>query len=106
MGTNKIKIDSTAKQFVRRIKKSMHPIHIILFGSRASGDAWEYSDYDFIIVSNSFEKIHWLKRISSLLMYWDSDKPIDILPYTAKEFVLKKQTSSVVREAIQKGVFL
>ncbi|MBI3050849.1 nucleotidyltransferase domain-containing protein [Candidatus Woesearchaeota archaeon] len=75
-----------------------------MFGSRASGEAWEYSDYDFIIVSDAFRQVHWLERISKVVRHWTSDRPIDVLPYTQSEFEEKKKNSSVVQEAVRKGI--
>lgn len=104
MYRKKIKLDSKALKFVNKIKLKFKPAKVILFGSRARGDAWNYSDYDFIVVSDMFEKVHWLKRISALVGCWDLDRDIDVLPYTFKEFEEKKVSSSMVREAARKGI--
>ncbi len=104
MDRKKAIIDSTAIKFAKKIKLKFKPLKIILFGSRACGEAWNYSDYDFIIISDSFEKVHWLDRISSIVKYWESDRPIDVLPYTTKEFEYKKINSSVVKEAVNEGI--
>lgn len=100
----KIKVDTTLKRFARIIKAEFKPAKIILFGSRSAGKEWQYSDYDFIIVSNTFENIHWLKRISSVVKHLISDRPIDVLPYTVKEFEQKKKLSSIVQDAVRTGV--
>ena len=97
-------VDSTVKEFAKKLRVKFKPVKIILFGSRASGEAWHYSDYDFIIVSDIFKKFHWLERISKVVKCWDSDRAIDVLPYTPNEFESKSRTSSVVREAVKKGV--
>lgn len=91
------------KTFVRRLQAEFRPEKIILFGSRAKGDDWLRSDYDFVIVSSSFEGMHWLDRISRVVKLWDSVSDIDALPYTPKEFAEKRKTSSVVRSAIRHG---
>jgi len=104
MGQNKTQIDKVAQQFVRKIRKQFSPSKIILFGSRARRDFFEYSDYDFIIVAPAFEGMHWLDRISKIMEHWNSDKPIDVLPYTQKEFELKKKWSSTVKAAVNEGV--
>lgn len=90
MGGKKDRIDSTARKFAAKVKKRFMPARVILFGSRASGTAWAYSDYDFIIVSDAFERMHWLDRISKVVKQWESDRGIDVLPYTAKEFERKQ----------------
>lgn len=106
MDKKKTKIDSTVKNFVEKIKKNFDLKRIFLFGSRAKGKAWLYSDYDFIIVSDDFKKIHWLDRISKIVKFWDSDKTIDVLPYTVKEFEEKKKTSTIVKKAVEEGITL
>ncbi|MBI2133798.1 nucleotidyltransferase domain-containing protein [Candidatus Woesearchaeota archaeon] len=60
MGGKKTEIDKNTRDFIMKIRKQFNPDKIILFGSRAEGNAWVYSDYDFIIVSDKFEKVHGL----------------------------------------------
>lgn len=52
-GTGKIALEFAAR--VRSRMKS-HPKKIILFGSRARGDSYEGSDYDFLIVLDERNK--------------------------------------------------
>ncbi|MBS3110340.1 nucleotidyltransferase domain-containing protein [Candidatus Woesearchaeota archaeon] len=104
MGRNEIKIDASARAFIKKVKNEFRPSKIIFFGSRANGEFREYSDYDFIIVSDSFLDVHWLDRISKILRHWDSDRNIDVLPYTTDEFAHKKSNSSIVKEAVRKGI--
>ena len=94
------------KSFVEKVKRAVRPDVVILFGSRASGETWQQSDYDFIIVSPVFEGMHWLERISLLIKLWNLPKDIDILPYTPAEFEAKKKTSSFIRSALKKSVRL
>lgn len=91
------------KAFVRKLRAELHPEKIILFGSRAKGEVWKRSDYDFVIVSSAFEGVHWLDRISRVVQLWDSLSAIDALPYTPKEFEEKRRNSSVVRNAVRQG---
>lgn len=104
MGKKVTRVKNEAGSFIKTVKAKFKPSKIILFGSRARGTAWNYSDYDFIIISESFEHMHWLDRISAIVRHWDSDKPIDVLPYTAKEFKRKEKESSLIREAVRTGV--
>ena len=91
------------RAFVRKLRAELHPEKIILFGSRAMGEAWKRSDYDFVIVSSDFEGMHWLERISRVVRLWDNLSAIDALPYTPKEFAVKRKESSVVRNAVRHG---
>lgn len=104
MGKKTTTIDTTTKTFGKKIKAQFKPAKILLFGSRATGTSWTYSDYDFIIISPAFKNTHWLDRISLTVKHWKSDRPIDILCYTPAEFEHKKKTSSIVKEAIKKGI--
>jgi len=104
MGKGKITIDRTAKAFAAKIKKAHNPARVILFGSRAKGTELKHSDYDFIIVSDTFQDVHWLDRISQVLKHWKSEINIDVLPYTNKEFDQKRKGITIVAEAMKEGV--
>ena len=45
-------------EITRRIVEGFHPQRIVLFGSRARGDARADSDYDVLIVAPSDQDIH------------------------------------------------
>jgi len=49
-GKEFIENDPTLREIVRRIVEGWHPDRIILFGSRARGEADEHSDYDLLVV--------------------------------------------------------
>ncbi|MFT4310766.1 MAG: nucleotidyltransferase domain-containing protein [Candidatus Woesearchaeota archaeon] len=87
------------KDFSQRIHKDFPDARIILFGSRARGDALVYSDYDVMIISEAFKEIGWIKRIETLVHYWVFDD--DILPYTPSECIEKQKTSSTIRGALK-----
>jgi uncharacterized protein len=89
--------------FLRKVNEKFHPEKIILFGSRATGEAWTYSDYDFMIISSAFENVPWLRRIDGVVELWESELAIDALPYTPEEFARKQQESSLVRRAVRQG---
>jgi hypothetical protein len=55
---NKKIISKEIEGFLNKLKLEFNPEKIILFGSRAKGDDWKRSDYDFIIVSSKFEGMH------------------------------------------------
>jgi hypothetical protein len=92
--------------FIKKLNQHFAPTKIILFGSRARGERWENSDYDFIIVSSAFEGVHWLKRIEAIVELWDLLCDIDILPYTPEEFKKKRRQIGTVREAVKEGIIL
>ncbi|HLC97929.1 MAG TPA: nucleotidyltransferase domain-containing protein [Candidatus Nanoarchaeia archaeon] len=92
------------KPFLKAVRKEFAPEKIILFGSKARGDDWKQSDYDFIIVSKKFAGMHWLRRIAKIVRFWKLLTDIDVLPYTPAEFQRKKKESSIVRAAIKTGI--
>lgn len=93
-------------QFLNRVEREFKPEHVILFGSRAGEDYLEQSDYDIIVVSEMFEGIHFLNRMTMLYELWDYDFDLDILAYTPEEFEEKKKEIGIVSEAVKEGIEL
>lgn len=61
------------------------PERIILFGSRARGEADEYSDYDLIVIKRTDRPF--LERLQEMVPYLvEFDRPAEILVYTPEEF--------------------
>jgi len=50
--TAAISRDATLRSIVDRIVGAVHPQRILLFGSRATGDATEASDYDLCVIAD------------------------------------------------------
>ena len=44
------------------LERAFEPQQVLIFGSRARGDALEHSDLDLILVSRDFEGVPWLDR--------------------------------------------
>ncbi|MEK6873667.1 MAG: nucleotidyltransferase domain-containing protein [Nanoarchaeota archaeon] len=94
------------KKFINAMVREFGPCEIILFGSKANGMDWKKSDFDIIIVSDKFQGVKWLQRISKIVQHWKMDKDLDVLPYTREEFEYKKKNYSFIREALVKSVLL
>ncbi len=61
------------------------PERIILFGSRARGDADEYSDYDLIVIKRTEQPF--LERLRDMVPYLVAfERTAEILVYTPEEF--------------------
>jgi predicted nucleotidyltransferase len=61
------------------------PERIILFGSRARGEADRYSDYDVIVIKRTDRPF--LERLREMVPYLVKfDRPAEILVYTPEEF--------------------
>ena len=93
-----------SKRFAEKLKKEINPEKILLFGSRARGDNFKTSDFDFIIVSEKFNGVHFLDRMSGIYKYWDNDYLIEPLCYTSKEFEMKKKQIGIVKKAVEEGI--
>ncbi len=79
---------------------------ILLFGSVAKGTAKEDSDLDIIIVADLFESMSFLERMPYLLKRYPFKWHIDYLCYSPSEFKRISTISSIVRDALDNGIFL
>ena len=95
-----------ANKFASRIKKAYSPKRIILFGSRARGDNFKTSDFDFIVVSDKFRGTVFLERLSEMYDFWDEAVDIEALCYTPEEFAKKLRQYGIVRTAVREGIEL
>ena len=77
-------VDPPLEQLVHLLQ-SYNPERIILFGSRARGEADEYSDYDLIVIKCTQRSF--LERLQEMVPYLVAfDHPAEILVYTPEEF--------------------
>ena len=97
--------------WIRRFKKEILPVlvseikpeMVIIFGSRISGQATEDSDIDIVVISDFFENIPFIKRMSKVLKIVRFKKHVDYLCYTTAEFKKLKNHSSLLIEALENG---
>jgi len=69
---------------VRRIVETAQPERIILFGSRARGDARPDSDFDVLVIKQSDEPRY--RRDAPLYVALAGlDAPVDVMVYTPEE---------------------
>lgn len=92
-----------ARRFAKNIKKMYKPEKIILFGSRARGDNFKTSDFDFIIVSKKFAGVPFMQRMPKLYDYWDESVDLEAICYTPDEFSRKAKEHGIVRKAVKEG---
>ncbi len=102
--------DSLLKDVVSATVGAVDPERIILFGSRARGDARPDSDLDLLVVerepfSESRSRQQELKRVRRAL--WQFRVPIDVLIYSSDE-VEEWRTSPhhVIGRSLREGVTL
>ena len=68
-----------------RLLQGYEPERIILFGSRARGEADAHSDYDVVVIKRTDRPF--LDRLQDMVPYlMDFDRPAEILVYTPEEF--------------------
>jgi uncharacterized protein len=94
------------KKFLGKVKKDFDVKKAILFGSRAGDDYLEESDFDIIVVSDGFEKVEFLDRMTLLQDYWIHNLSADVFGYTSKEFDKLAQMITIVMEANEKGIVI
>jgi uncharacterized protein len=90
-------------EIIRRIVETVRPDKIVMFGSRARGEATETSDLDLLVVADSDKPM--LERSGQIYCALrDISLPTDILVYTQSEiddWSLVRQ--HVVTTAIREG---
>ena len=71
-------------EMVRRIRQAVQPEKIVLFGSRARGDAHPQSDFDFLIIQHSDQPRY---RRSGPVYSALADIPaeVEVIVYTPQE---------------------
>ncbi len=94
--------------FKRIIGRTLHLEKVVLFGSRASGKPRKGSDFDLIMVSQSFKGLKWFERSPKLLLEWHKrfDYPVDLLCYTPEEFEKRLEGTNIVSEALKHGIVI
>lgn len=97
--------DTIIQQFVTVVRRRVSPCKIILFGSRAKGNAQRDSDYDFLLVSPVFRQWQWEERGARVYALKRSiPAAMDILCFTPEEFEKKKKEIGIVQEAWREGL--
>lgn len=68
-----------------RILRRYEPECILLFGSRARGDADQYSDYDVLVIKETTRSF--VDRLGDMVPFLvEFDRPAEIVVYTPEEF--------------------
>jgi len=93
-------------EIVRRIVETIHPVQIILFGSRARGEARPGSDLDLLVVADSSQPRH--RRAAPLYgTLSDILMPMDIVVYSPEEVQEWSQVrQAFITTAIREGKIL
>jgi predicted nucleotidyltransferase len=95
-----------AVRYLPRLRRRYRPELVLVFGSRARGDALADSDLDLLVVSDAFRGVPFLERLTELLGTLDPPFGIDALCYTPEEFAEKRQELGIVSQAVEEGLAL
>jgi predicted nucleotidyltransferase len=76
--------DQVLEQVVKRITATIQPDRIVLFGSRARGDARSGSDYDLLVIRQSSEP-RYRRAVPLYVALADLPVEVDVLVYTPQE---------------------
>jgi predicted nucleotidyltransferase len=89
-----------------RLVERFRPSKVLVFGSRARGDALKDSDLDLLIVAEAFRDIRWLDRPVQVTVDCDIRFGVELLCYTPDEYERKRHELGIVRTATGEGVEL
>lgn len=95
-----------AARHLPKLRRRYRPRVVLVFGSRARGEALAESDLDLLVVSEHFRGIPFLERASTLLADLDLRFPVDVLCYTPEEFARKRRELGIVSLAVEEGIAL
>jgi predicted nucleotidyltransferase len=84
MGLSQPETTEVTARITQRIVESFHPLRVILFGSRARGEADGDSDYDLLIIAPS-DKPRWQRTVPVYRALAGMGVPKDIVWWTPEE---------------------
>jgi len=97
------------KRFAERLRTEKGATEVLLFGSRATGQALPDSDYDLIVVSPWFEGVAHPTRAWGLRDMWYASggrAPMDLFCLTPDEFESARQQITLVAAVLPHSVSL
>ena len=102
--------DARLERMVRTIVEEVDPEQIILFGSRARGDATSESDFDFVVVEAGPFDDGWSRHAEEVRLYRalaEYGIPKDILVYSRDEVDhWRDSLNHVLARALREGKVL
>ncbi len=100
------KVARFRREVLPRLVEKFRPSRVLVFGSRARGDALKHSDLDVLIVAEGFAGIRWLDRAFRVYQDCDIRVGVELLCYTPEEYARKVEELGIVRTATVEGVDL
>ncbi len=99
--------DPALERLVRRIVERADPVAIHLFGSRATGEADEESDYDLLVVLDDDFPVGRATPSFARSLVAGSDVPVDIVVVRAGTFARRsREVGTLSYEARHHGVLV
>ena len=92
-------LETELRRYLPLLRDQYQPERVILFGSLATGETWEWSDIDLVIVKETTQRF--LDRIKEVLRLLQPRVGVDILVYTPQEFEHLSRERAFVRTEIQ-----
>jgi predicted nucleotidyltransferase len=100
------KVARFRREVLPRLVARFSPSKVLVFGSRARGDALKDSDLDVLIVADAFRDIRWLDRPVRVALDCDIRFGVELLCYTPEEYRRKLGELGIVRTASEEGTEL
>jgi predicted nucleotidyltransferase len=100
------KVARFRREVLPRLVRAFRPSSVLVFGSRARGDALKDSDLDVLIVAEGFRGIGWLDRPVRVSTECDIRFGVELLCYTPEEYARKREELGIVRTATAEGLEL
>lgn len=90
------------ESFIDSLRGRMNLSAVVVFGSRATGDNLEESDYDILVISPDFAKYNRFERAELLLEAWPGLLPLESVSMTPEEFAAAE--GALVWDILEEGV--
>ena len=99
----------TLRRFAERVRSEIGAEHVYLFGSHATGRARPDSDYDLIVVADSFDSVPLQRRgmgLRDLFYEVGGNAPMDLICLTPKELEAARTRITLVAEVLPEAIDL
>ena len=98
-------LKAEVNKLTETLVKKYKPEKIILFGSAARGDNKPESDLDLFVIKKT--KKQYFDRVSEAMKYLNTDRSVDMIVFTPKEFEKAQNEKRVfIKQVLKYGVNL
>jgi len=100
------RVEAFRREVLPRLVEQFRPRKVLVFGSRARGEALRDSDLDLLVVAQAFAGVRWLDRAARVEESVGLPGGVELLCYTPEEYARKVEEFGIVRTATLEGVDL